>query len=85
MGVTDLGGKFYDLEYTCRNIKTFNNHKLKLITGRESIENVSFGSRASKRNDYLKDKKEKCQGKINDLPTFRRYLPKGISIILTLK
>lgn len=52
LGVTDSAGKFYELEYLWQNMPTFNNHKLALITARESGDNVSFGSRRSKRNQF---------------------------------
>ena len=34
LGVTDTGGKFYDLDYASQNIRTFNNHRLNVISGR---------------------------------------------------
>ena len=35
LGITDSGGKFYDLQYTWQNLKSLSNHKLSIVTGKE--------------------------------------------------
>jgi hypothetical protein len=47
LGITDKFGKFYDLNYAAQNIKTLNNHIFNIVTAKDAIDNVSFGSHCS--------------------------------------
>ena len=47
LGITDPFGKFYDLSYAAQHIKTLNNHKFNIVTAKDAIDKVSFGSHRS--------------------------------------
>jgi hypothetical protein len=51
LGITDPFGKFYDLQYASNHLCTLHNHKFRVVTTRDAINNVSFGSKKSTSSD----------------------------------
>jgi hypothetical protein len=84
LGITDQFGKFYDLMYAAKHIKTLNNHRFSIVTTKEAADNISFGSRKSLKNEMIHSENKKCLGIITNLERFRLIMPQGIILLITL-